>query len=251
MTEPKKPGHQPRLHRKVAEKYKPEEQQFAAGPASEKQRRVEDVRIRQVFGERMYKARVDINGWNQKHAAKMLGFGNSSPLAKIEMGESFARTLPSIAARVYRVSTDYLLGISDFVDECRSPGTEWESAILNMNQAFFQVAMKDYSRTIARFARTTSVTVDGLAKVMEKTSVIKEMYDRIEELNPAIWAEVKGGTRLEAAINDLESECAGVRRTAEYVRLKLRRDGYAAGISQKLEERLSCIQLDFFDGTTP
>lgn len=238
MTEPKKPGHQPRQHRKAAEKYKPEASDRVAGPASAKQRAAEDARLRQIFGERMYKARVEIKGWSQLHAAKMLGFGNSSPLAKIEMGDSFARTMPGIAARVYSVSTDFLLGVSDFDYECRAPGTEWENAIITANQAFFQVSIQDHARSLARFAKITGVTVDGMAQIMARTGAVKEMFERVAELNPAVWAEVKGGTRLEAAINDLESVCAEVRRTADRARVDLRVGGYAAGISELVNGKL-------------
>ena len=238
MTEPKKPGQVRRQYRTVAAKHAHETLDRAAGPASEKQRKAEDAKLRRVFGERMYTARVDINGWTQLHAAKMLGFSNSSQLAKIEMGESFARTLPGIAARVYKVSTDFLLGVSDFEYECRPPGTEWEAAVLDSNKAFFQVMMQDHSRYLARFAKTTGVTVDGIAKIMAKTGAVKEMFERVEELNPAVWAEVKGGTRLEAAIQELDRVCAEVRRTADRARVDLRVGGYAAGISELVNGKL-------------
>jgi hypothetical protein len=238
MTEPKKPGHQPRHHRKVADKYQSQSTDRLAGPASGKQRAAEDAKLRQVFGERMYAARTEIKGWTQLHAAKMLGFGNSSPLAKIEMGESFARTMPGIAARVYGVSTDFLLGVSDFDYECRPPGTEWESAIMDANKAFFQVMLHDHSRSLAKFARITAVTVDGIAQVMARTGSVKEMFERVAELNPAVWAEVKGGTRLEAAINELDRVCADVRRTADRARVDLRVGGHAAGISDLVSRKL-------------
>ena len=240
MTEPKKPGHTPRQHRQVADLYDSESLERIA-PASEKARKAEDSRLRKVFAERMYKARVEINNWTQLHAAKMLGFSNSSPLAKIEMGESFARTMPGIAARVYRVSTDYLLGISDFEYECRPPGTEWESAIINANTAFFQVTMADHAKALARIGRTTSVTVDGLAKVMAVTGEAKEVFERVIELNPDMWAECRGGSRLEAIMGELERTCADVRRTAARARIELFNQSRAAGISELVTETLEQV----------
>jgi transcriptional regulator with XRE-family HTH domain len=241
MTEPKKPGYQPRQHRKAAEQY--EAQALARiAPASEKGRKAEDARLRKVFAERMFKARHELNGWTQLHAAKMLGFSNSSPLAKIEMGESFARTLPGIAARVYRVSTDYLLGISDFDYECRPPGTEWESAIVNANAAFFQMAMNDHAKALARIARSTGVSVDGLAKVIVVASKAKEVFGRIQEINPEAWGDVKGGTRLEAVILELDRVCQDVRRTAARARVDLQNQGYAAGITEPVDKTLETCQ---------
>ena len=240
MTEPKKPGHTPRFHRKAADLYVSESLERIA-PASEKARKAEDARLRKVFAERMYSARVDINGWTQLHAAKMLGFSNSSPLAKIEMGESFARIMPGIAARVYRVSADFLMGISDFEYECRTPGTEWERDILNANTAFFQTAMGDHAKSLARIGRTASVTVDGLAKVMAVTNEAKEVFERVIELNPDIWAECRGGSRLEAIMGELERTCADVRRTAARARIELFNQSRAAGISELVTEKLEQV----------
>lgn len=62
MTEPKKPGHIPRFHRKASDLYEPQAR-TAIAPASEKARRVEDARLRKVFAERMYRARVEMRGW--------------------------------------------------------------------------------------------------------------------------------------------------------------------------------------------
>lgn len=240
MTEPKKPGHIPRQHRKAADLYEPQAL-TAIAPASEKARKAEDAKLRRVFAERMYKARVELNGWTQLHAAKMLGFSNSSPLAKIEMGEAFSRPMPAIAARVYKVSTDFLLGVSDFEDECRPPGTEWESAILNANTAFFQVAMVNHAKALARIGRATSVSVDGLAKVMAVTGTLKEAFDRVVELNPEIWSECRGGSRLEAAIADLDRCCSEVKRTADRARVDLQNQGYAAGITELIGGRLDAM----------
>lgn len=240
MTAPKIPGHTPRPTRKTADLYDPLVLDRIA-PDSEKARKVADAQLRKVFAERMYKARTDINGWTQQHAAKMLGFSNSSPLVKIEMGESFARVMPGIAARVYGVSTDYLLGISDFDYECRAPGTEWESAIINANTAFFQAAISGHAKALARIGRTTSVTVDGLAKVMAVTGSVKEVFERVIELNPHIWAECRGGSRLESVMQELERVCQDVHRTAARARVDLQNQGYAAGITELIGGRLDAV----------
>ena len=241
MTAPQKPGHIPRQHRKAADLYEGETLEKIA-PASEKARKAADVALRKVFAERMFKARVDINGWSQLHAATMLGFSNSSPLAKIEMGEAFSRAMPAIAARVYRVSADFLLGVSDFEYECRPPGTEWESVIINANQAFFQVAMNNHARALARIGRATSVSVDGLAKIMAVTGTLKDAFDRVVELNPEVWAECRGGSRLETMIQELDHACQDVRRTAARARVDLKNQAYAAGVSELVDKTLETCQ---------
>jgi hypothetical protein len=183
-----------------------------------------------VFAERMYRARVDINGLPQLEAAKLLGFSNSSPLAKIEMGESFARSMPVIAARVYGVTTDYLLGVCDFDFECRAPGTEWEAAIMDANKAFFKVMFQDNAKALASLARSTGVNVDGMAKIMAATGTVKAAFDRMVELNPEVWEGVRGGTRLEAAIQALNKACVDAQRVADRARIELKMDSFKAGI---------------------
>jgi hypothetical protein len=238
MTEPKKPGQVRRQYRTLAEKHATEAVDRLTGPSSDKQRKVEAARLNQVFGERMYKARVEINGWSQQHAARLLGYSNSSPLAKIEMGGKFPQWLPGAAAKAYNVTTDFLLGVSDFDYECRRPGTEWEAAVLDSNKAFLQVMMQDHARFLARFAKTTGVTVDGIAQIMAKTSAVKEMFQRVQELNPGIWGEARGGTRLEVAVDELGAACDQVRRTADRARVDLRVGGHIAGISELLNGKL-------------
>ena len=239
MTEPKKPGHIPRQHRKASDMYEPHAR-TAIAPASEKARRVEDARLRKVFAERMYRARVEMRGWTQLHAAKMLGFSNSSPLAKIEMGDSFSSTMPVIAARVYGVSTDFLLGVSDFEDEI-SPTTGMETAILNANMAFWQTKMIEQAKVLARYCRVSKVTIDGMTTLVKKSAGLKEAFTRVQELNPDVWAECRGGTRLETAISELEEACAALRRDAARARIELLDQGSAAGITERMTETLEQI----------
>lgn len=239
MTEPKKPGHIPRFHRKASDLYEPQAR-TAIAPASEKARRVEDARLRKVFAERMYRARVEMRGWTQLHAAKMLGFSNSSPLAKIEMGDSFSSTMPVIAARVYGVSTDFLLGVSDFEDEI-SPTTGMETAIMNANMAFWQTKMIEQAKVLARYCRVSRVTIDGMATLVKKSAGLKEAFTRVQELNPDVWAECRGGTRLETAIAELEQACAALRRDAARAKIELLNQGHAAGITELLTETLEQV----------
>ena len=241
MTEPKKPGYTPRAYREVKEIHAPQPLNWVA-PASEKARRAEEAKLRRVFGERMYRARVEINGLPQLEAAKLLGFSNSSSLAKIEMGESFSRAMPVIAAKAYRVTTDFLLGVCDFDYECRSEGAEWEAAILSANNAFFQTAMREHAMALASIGRVTGVTVDGIAKIMAKTVAVKSVFERMIELNPEAWGDVRGGNHLEAVILELDRVCAEVQRTANRARIDLRLQTGAVGVSELIDARL--VQID-------
>jgi transcriptional regulator with XRE-family HTH domain len=70
--------------------------------------------IVKTFGARMVEAR-ELCGYSQKKAAKLLGYRNSSKLAKIEAASdtnSVPLWLIPKAAEVYEVSIDYLFGVS-------------------------------------------------------------------------------------------------------------------------------------------
>lgn len=227
-----------RAHRSVAKLHGVQVQTREIGLNSEKHRRAETARINKLFGERMYQARVTVNGWSQQYAAQLLGYKTSSPLTKIEMGGKFPIWLPAVAAKVYRVSVDYLLGVVDFDYECKSPGSEWERDIIQADQGIFKIFMEQHAQHLHKFADITKTTVNGTATVMKDAQAIIEMFERVTELNPDVWAEVKGGTRLENAIEQFKRTCNDVRRSAERTRTDLKRTAHLAGISQTLNGKL-------------
>lgn len=205
----------------------------AGVPTSDQARRVADVSLRKIFAQRMLTARVDIAGLSQLEAARRMGFSNSSPLAKIELGASFSRTMPLVAARVYRVSTDFLLGVSDFQDECSTArGCEWQAAIINANQAFFHARMNDHAHVLARIGRSTTVSVHGLSKIMTASTGVKEAFEHMVRLNPDAWGEARGGSRLESVILDLDRLCHDLERAAARARLDLQTEAVEAGVCQ-------------------
>lgn len=74
-----------------------------------------DLQLIGVIGSRMREAR-EIAGMQQIHAAKLLGYKNSSRLNKIENSQNVSSISLHIiltAAKIYDVSTDFLLGSSE------------------------------------------------------------------------------------------------------------------------------------------
>ncbi len=74
-----------------------------------------DFKLIGVIGSRMREAR-EIAGMQQVHAAKLLGYKNSSRLNKIENStnvSSISLHIILTAAKIYDVSTDFLLGSSE------------------------------------------------------------------------------------------------------------------------------------------
>jgi hypothetical protein len=98
--------------------------------------------------------------------------------------------------------------------------------------------VQSHAGTPAPETGTSRVTVDGIAQIMAKTSHVKEMFDRVKELNPTLWDEARGGTRLDVAVSELTEVCDQVRRTADRARVSLKMGGYAAGISELMSGKL-------------
>lgn len=210
-----------------------------APPTGEKAKRIESARLNRVFGERMYAARVDICGMAQQQAAKLLGYATSAPLAKIEAGGKFPMWLVPVASRVYRVTTDYLLGVSEVDYEVAKPGTEWERDIVNASAGHLKILMEEHARFLKSVAKTTSVTVDGTAALIQRASQSREAFDFVRQHNPTLWAEAKGGARLERTMDELHQACVNVRADANRARVSLVATGANAGVADVLTQRLN------------
>lgn len=226
-----------RGYRQSAQRYEHIERSDSP-PTGEKAKRLEAAKLNRVFGERMYAARVDICGWNQQHAARQLGYATSAPLAKIEAGGKFPLWLPPVAARVYRVTTDFLLGVSEVDYEVARPGTEWERDIVNASAANIKLLMEEHAKFLRGVAKTTSVTVDGTAALITASSGVREAFDWVRLHNPTLWDEVKGGARLERVMDDLHRACVNVRADATRARMSLVATGCNAGVTDVLTKRL-------------
>ena len=86
--------------------------------------------LKAIVPQRFIAAR-QLSGLNAIEAAERMGFKNSSMLSKIENGKAAA--LPYVIARaslVYAVSSDFLIGLSDFPE--KDPATVEQQATMRM-----------------------------------------------------------------------------------------------------------------------
>lgn len=161
------------------------------------------VRLKAI-GERMRDAR-DIAGYSQIKAAKLLGYRNSSRLNKIECGTDVSSISVDIiikAARLYDVSTDFLLVLS----------TDWErDAKLSQTRDIAKYLVDVWSSHHER-------DINAIRQLNNRMSVLShsvQVYDthveeccvaikRFGELNPTFETEMRGGSRLLNAIHNAE-----------------------------------------------
>lgn len=176
------------------EKAKPRKKQ-AAGDAVRKKEAL------QLVADRLRKAR-ELNGLSLQEAASRLGFAAAASVSKLET----ARHITEIplwflmeASRVYEVSGDYLLGLTDElglqprVQFDREVST-WLNAALERNRA----------RDLQALTVLHQEIVCALTTQRELTIAIQEIEQALEiftTLNPRFKSDMKGSARLAYAVD--------------------------------------------------
>jgi transcriptional regulator with XRE-family HTH domain len=150
-------------------------------------RRSEHEQVVKTLGERMKAAR-ELCGFSQQQAASLLGYANSSKLAKIEGStDSVPLWLIPKAADVYGVSIDYLFGVSDYwerdpvVSQERQIGkwleTHWQQVKTAQDHAFKALHAKhaELSAAIDRTLRRSKENLDCLEHVRKHNKAFDDL----------------------------------------------------------------------------
>jgi transcriptional regulator with XRE-family HTH domain len=167
------------------------------------------------IGERMREAR-ELCNYSQQEAAKRLGYRNSSKLAKIEHATDIQSVPLSVivkAARIYDVSADYLLGLSDDFESEERLNVErhvtdwlvrtWEDARMRDIQA-----MRVLHAKIAAVDQATGAMVGS-------TLEVREALEKFVERNPEFEDMPAGSSLVSRVMRAQES--------AQHARERLRR----------------------------
>lgn len=192
--------------------------------------RQEQVLLAAKVGERLREAR-ELQGYSQVKAARLMGYANSTKLAKIEGGRDSSQVplwVVKRAGALYDVSIDYLLGNTESmeVDEHRCHAAR--DTIILMREEWERHRWRDMLATREVQERTEAVeSVVGL--LSGQIEEAQEALARVEELNPRRWDNVKGGARLQSAV----CRAAASARTADAKLKRVHRDArVAAGGAQ-------------------
>jgi len=148
-----------------------------------------------AVGSRMKAAR-ELCNLSQVEAARRLGYRNSSKLSKVESA-SDTQSVPMLlvvkAAKLYDVSSDYLLGLSD----------DWETdARLSQERAVSGWLFEVWENTRARdmlILRRLNDRLEAMGSVISTmcnaTSETYSMVERVREINPG-FDDLRAGNRL-------------------------------------------------------
>lgn len=169
----------------------------------EPERKIEQATIVKSIGQRMRQAREMCN-LSQIEAARRFGYSNPSKLSKIE-GATDTNSVPlwiiARAAQMYEVSIDFLFGASD----------DWETgARMTQERAVsawlfgeFDRQQKMGMRTLYSLNDQLEVLADILPGSHGAALEVGRALDRYRQLNWAAYEDMRGGAKLESAIDAL------------------------------------------------
>lgn len=170
-------------------------------------RRSEYVQVVKTLGERMRAAR-EICGFSQQKAAHLLGYANSSKLAKIEGSiDSVPLWLIPKAAEVYGVSIDFLFGISDEWE--RDPVFSQERQIGKWLVDHWQQAQVAQNHAFKALHAKQAELSEAIVRTNRRAKENLEQVERVRELNPA-FDELKGGAKLLRLLIETAEEAMGL-----------------------------------------
>lgn len=198
--------------------------------------------LAQSIGERLREAR-EMQGMSQTRAALLLGYQNSSKLAKVEAGVDSgqggcrpSRQIPlwllRKAARIYAVSLDWLFGITETMESDEPRLKAQEEAVWLMQCEWNRQRWRDM--LVIRSVQERVEAIEGMLGLMqEQAEQAEDALRRVRELNPELWDEMAGGARLERTVS---ATGAAVRTAVErLVRLRREAKAHAGGAQLQLE----------------
>lgn len=130
--------------------------------------------MRPIVAKRFISARK-IAGINQLIASAQLGYKNSSPLCKIESGDSVpSPDMIARAAILYSVSADYLMGLSDYPE--RDGATIEQLAV-----------MRSVRERMAQFASDATRQIIGTSS---DTAALAAHLDSLQRAVGEVWKQI-------------------------------------------------------------
>jgi transcriptional regulator with XRE-family HTH domain len=165
--------------------------------------------IVKTFGARMVQAR-ELCGYSQKKAAKLLGYSNSSKLAKVEAASdtnSVPLWLIPKAAEVYQVSIDYLFGVSDCWQ--RDPVAAQEQQVGQWLEARWQEVRDAQDRAFKALHDKHAELSDSIERTLRRS---KENFECLEQVrrNSKAFDDLRGGAKLLRLLAETAEDAMGL-----------------------------------------
>jgi transcriptional regulator with XRE-family HTH domain len=172
-----------------------------------KSRRSEYVQVVQTLGERMKAAR-ELCGFSQLKAAKLLGYANSSKLAKIEGSiDSVPLWLIPKAAEVYQVSIDYLFGVSDCWQ--RDPVAAQEQYVEKWLETHWKQVQDAQDSAIKALHDKQAKLSAAIDRTLRRSKANLEYIEQVRKMNGE-FDHLRGGAKLLRLLAETAEEAMGL-----------------------------------------
>lgn len=181
-------------------------------------RQAHDALAKQL-GRRMRAARISAKV-SEQEAADLLGHRNATQISLAEKGERVPPLLSLVAlADHYGVSLDYLAGRIDdpVADPIETNQVAIKRSVVNSIEGavnhFFDAVSALTSATVSQHTRDRA----EMRCIVSRAEDLRAAYTSVKSLNPGFDDDVRGGSRLEAAINGL---CDVAKRASERIEVE-------------------------------
>lgn len=192
--------------------------------------RTEQSELAQAAGARLREAR-EMACLSQQQAARMLGYSNSTKLSKIESGKHSSQIplwVLKRSAELYDVSLDYLTGVTETMERDEDKHSIMREMMVHMRESWERMRMRDVAVQGAMLERIKMIE-DGLILADKEAREAQQAMSRFVTLNEKSWLDMRGGSRLESAI---ERTADAARHSRAKVRRFRAENASAGGRSQ-------------------
>ncbi len=155
-----------------------------------------------VIAERLIQAR-ELNGYQQTEAAERLGYKTSSQLSQWEHGKRMPPlTMLIKACETYRVSMDFLVGISD--DPDRDPTSVERRMVLAGAERMLHDMSQRLADAVVYQTNLGGPTVEMARVVLRDGEQFMERFNRFVKDNGVAYEQMRWCASMTAAASDLE-----------------------------------------------
>lgn len=194
--------------------------------------------LKKITGERFLSAR-EINGYQQTEAALLCGWKNSTQLSLIEQGK---RLVPIdkvlVAADVYSVSVDFLLGMSDEPE--RDPKSAEQHAMVRHLESLLRGTAENIGAALLVHAKQGGLPMQSIRVLTDDAEAMAAAVARFIELNPK-FGDMRGGAPVALALERMATATASAREA-------IRRFDGLREHAMRVQERKAGLTRPLFDG---
>jgi len=175
-----------------------------------------------IFAARMKEAR-ELCNLTREQASIALGYENTSYLSKLEKGEHLSGVRSEIvikAAKLYEVSADFLLGLSDEWE--RDPVLAQEKHIEGWLISQSQKSLARELNMIRKMGNKIATIETSVNEILPAAKQCHAAFLNFTRLNPTFEEEMRGGSSLQAAIFGISDRAIKAERALRRHHIEIR-----------------------------